>query len=105
MSKIDVDVGSLNETSTKLANISKELKLLRFDLQKLVGRIDDSWDGPASRAYIEKMMIYLRELSRIIEAIEQYRESVVDTANSFAELDKFFERIIEFMRQHNLPRM
>lgn len=93
MAKIEIDVGTIRSSITTLEAKVNELKVLRFDLYKLVCQIDDTWDGPASRSYINRLNDYLKRIDIILIFLSSYSKYLKNTADHMENLDKEWENV------------
>lgn len=96
MAKIDIDIETIRSSSTTLEAKVNELKVLRFDLYKLISQIDDTWDGPASRSYINRLNDYLKKIDVMLTVLPYYAEYLKNTANDMERLDSIWKTIIKF---------
>ena len=93
MAKIDIDVETIRSSASTLEAKVNELKVLRFELQKLISQIDSTWDGPASRSYINRMNNYLTKINDIIKILSNYFDYLKNTADDIEKLDLIWRTI------------
>ena len=96
MAKIDIDIETIRSSATTLEAKVNELKVMRFRLYKLIGNINDTWDGEASEAYIQKLEGYLVNIDNMVEIYMNYKKYLDDVAFRFDELDKLCSTIMDF---------
>ena len=95
MAKIDIDIETIRSSATTLEAKVNELKVMRFDLYKLISQIDDTWDGPASRSYINRMNDYLTRIDVISNVLSAYSVYLKNTANDIEKLDIVWRTVTE----------
>ena len=93
MAKIDIDIGTIRSSASTLEAKVNELKVLRFELQKLISQIDSTWDGPASRSYINRMNNYLTKIDDTIKILSGYFDYLKNTADDIEKLDLIWRKI------------
>ena len=88
MAKIKVDESMLRKNSQEIAAKIQELGELNERLKTLIIRIQDSWDGNASTAYINMMNNYAGQAAEMVSVLKEFK-SYVDTAvTKFESMDK-----------------
>ena len=98
MAKIDIDIETIRSSATTLEAKVNELKVMRFDLYKLISQIDDTWDGPASRSYINRMNDYLTRIDVISNVLSAYSVYLRNTANDLEKLDTLWNNIDKLLQ-------
>ena len=98
MAKIDIDIETIRSSATTLEAKVNELKVMRFDLYKLISQIDDTWDGPASRSYINRMSDYLTKIDVISNVLSAYSVYLRNTANDLEKLDTLWNNIDKILQ-------
>ena len=74
-----------------------EMKVLRFNLFKLIGQIDESWDGDASRSYIKRLESYLVKIDNMINILSAYADYLKKSASDLEKLDIIWKTVSDTM--------
>ena len=71
-----------------LDNRINELLELNGQLNTLLARIGDSWDGKASTAYIQVMRTYAGKAEEMIRVLKAFKSYVKQAADRFESKDR-----------------
>lgn len=88
MAKIRIDVDMLKSNSLALSAKIEELTALNERLNGLLLRINDSWEGEASAAYINMMQNYAAQASGLVRVLTEFRSYVDSAVSNFETADK-----------------
>ena len=88
MAKIKIDAAMLRSNSRSLASKIQELTELNRNLNTLLVQIGDSWEGDASRAYINMMQNYAKKASDMVTVLTEFKSYVDSDVNKFESADK-----------------
>lgn len=99
MAKIDIDVETIRSSASTLEAKVNELKVMRFNLFKLINNINDTWDGEASEVYINKLEGYLIKIDNMVDIYIDYKKYLDDVADKFENLDASCITVLKKMAQ------
>lgn len=88
MARIKIDLDALMGNSSSLEQRTADMQALIARLEGLLERINNSWDGSASEAYIAMMRGYSLKAKKMNELIETYKGYVDSTTSKFSAVDK-----------------
>lgn len=88
MAKIRIDVDMLKSNSLALSAKIEELTALNERLNGLLLRINDSWEGEASAAYINMMQNYAAQASGLVRVLTEFKSYVDSAVSNFETADK-----------------
>lgn len=87
MAIIKVDVAGLQKNRDALARRETELRELISRLCAILDRIDASWEGNASTAYIRMMRNYVDKAAAVAEVVKGHKVYIGDAAEQFSATD------------------
>lgn len=87
MAKIRIDQEALLTNSQALENRIRELQELNTRLESLIVRIQSSWEGQASIAYVTKMLVHITKARQTIDVLREYKNYVDKAVSKFTEVD------------------
>ncbi|MEE3450696.1 MAG: WXG100 family type VII secretion target [Acutalibacteraceae bacterium] len=87
MSENVIDIEKMRTSGSRLEKTTDELKDLRSDLYKLICEIDDTWDGDASRSYINRLNGYIDKLDHLADVLPLLADYFSSSADRFEEID------------------
>lgn len=87
MADIQIDQEGLRHNSAALNNQLGQMQELATQLDALINRVGESWQGQSAQAYLEKMMRYAQLIRQMTSVIETYKGYVDSTVQSFVEAD------------------
>lgn len=76
MAVIKLDDNALKTRSAELSARIAELQNLNARLESLINRIDASWEGQSSIAYITTMRGYAERANKMVEVLTEYKKYV-----------------------------
>ncbi len=88
MTKLKVEISALRANQANLEKQIAELEALNRRLETLLARIESSWDGEASEAYIRVMRNYAQQAANMEQVLTEFKSYVNKTADTFETLDK-----------------
>ena len=88
MAKIKVAVSSLRENEKKLEKQIASLEQLNSRLESLLNRIEASWEGESSAAYIRVMRQYAAQASSMQTVLTEFKRYVKNAADTFESKDE-----------------
>lgn len=88
MAKIRIDEEALRSSSKNLETKINELISLNSRLNALINRINDSWDGEASQAYITIMLSYAKKTEGMLSVLREYKKYVDSAVAEFGNKDR-----------------
>lgn len=88
MGKIKVDTDRLRTDAEALSEKKRELDTLNRNLQGLLARIGESWEGEASAAYLNLMQSYAGRAQEIAAVLEEFRSYAERAAERFETADR-----------------
>lgn len=94
MSKIEVDIQGLRENSAILSNTVTQMENLYIRINKLVSTLDATWDGDASRAYINKLSKQAELVMKSAKITKEFAKYGSQTADKFETIDEI-NRMVE----------
>ncbi len=87
MALIEINESALQTCSENLNNKITELQEMNLRLENITNRIEASWEGQSSRAYISIMRNYSIKSNDIIKVLTEYKGYVDSAINKFTTLD------------------
>lgn len=87
MAKIKIDVAALRENSRGLELKIQELNVLNKNLDSLISRIESSWEGEASTAYINMMRFYENKANSMVEILTEFKSYIDSAVIKFEDVD------------------
>ena len=88
MAEIKVNVETLKANAEMLNSKIQELTEMNQGLNGLLMRIQDSWEGEASAAYVNLMLNYKKKAEQMVQILEQFKRYVKTAAENFEKLDQ-----------------
>lgn len=88
MAKIKVEVTALRENEKSLEQYIASLEELNSRLETLLGRIESSWEGDSSAAYINVMRRYAAQAANMARVLTEFKSYVRSAADTFENTDK-----------------
>ena len=88
MAKFKVDISALRTDENSLEKQIQELQELNKRLETLLSRIESSWEGDASTAYIRMMRTYAAQAANMVEILKEFKSYVNKASNTFETFDK-----------------
>ena len=86
-SAIVIRLGQLRENSSSLEQQIAGLTQLNARLTALLGRMEASWEGAASEAYLRLMQRYAAMAADIVLVLQEFKSYVDQTVSAFEEAD------------------
>lgn len=87
MAKIRVNEEELLENGSSMEKKISELQALLTRLNALIERIEASWDGDASTAYINTMRGYATQAEAMIQVLTEFKTYVNSASSLFKNTD------------------
>ena len=87
MAKIKVNVEGLQDNYKALDLRAADMQALIAKLTAILTRISSSWEGDASKAYIDMMTGYRRRAEDILKVIRSHRDYIGKAATGFSAVD------------------
>ena len=87
MAKIRVDVDGLQDNYQSLGLRTAEMQDLIARLNAILERIDSSWEGDASRAFIEMMRGYRLRAEGVLKVVQAHRDYIGKASAKFSAAD------------------
>lgn len=87
MAKIRINVDELLENGNSMDKKISELQSLLARLNTLIERIEASWDGDASAAYINTMRGYAKQAEAMIHVLTEFKSYVTGASSLFKNSD------------------
>ena len=88
MAKIKIDSAKLQQNEQAINKKIQELTELNHRLKALIIRIQDSWEGDASKAYVSMMQNYVRQAEKMIKVLQELKSYVNSAIHKFEQTDK-----------------
>lgn len=88
MARIKVDSTALRSKASEITSQIQQLQGLNDRLDALITRIGDSWEGEASRAYINMMSRYANQAKNMIAVMDEFRSYAQKAADEFDAQDR-----------------
>ena len=88
MAKIRVEISSLRENEKSLEKQIASSEQLSRRLESLLNRIEASWEGDASAAYIRVMSQYAAQAASMRTVLTEFKSYVKNAADTFASKDE-----------------
>jgi len=88
MAKVKVEVSELRNNESTLQQQITQLETLNSRLEALIVRMESSWEGEASEAYMRMMRRYAQQNAKMVKVLEEYKSYVKKAADTFESLDK-----------------
>lgn len=88
MANIKIDENMLRSNSSALQGKIQELSEMNQNLNALIARIGDSWDGAASDAYVNMMTNYAKQASEMVAVLNEFKSYVDAAVTKFENMDK-----------------
>lgn len=88
MAKIRINEEGLRQNKQAIENKIMELQSLNERLSELLKRISDSWEGNASRQYIETMTLYMQKAETMMEVLNEFKTYIEQALRQFEEKDR-----------------
>lgn len=88
MAQIKIDETMLRSDSQSLQAKIQELTELNSNLEALIVRIGDSWEGDASRAYTNMMQNYAKKAADMVAVLTEFKSYVDSAVTKFESADK-----------------
>ena len=88
MAKFKVDITALRTDEKSLDQQIQDLMELNKRLETLISRIESSWEGDASVAYVRMMRNYASQAANMVEVLKEFKSYVNNAANTFESFDK-----------------
>jgi WXG100 family type VII secretion target len=93
-SKIKINQEELMKVSTSLAKRIAEMITLNTRLEALITRINESWNGEASDAYIIMMTSYLNDCKKHIDLLNSFKSYIDSVVKKFSDWDSSSSNLI-----------
>lgn len=87
MAKIKIDIESLKLNASSLEERITELQNLNTRLESLISRIQASWEGQASKVYIDKITAQARKAQKMVDVLMEYKKYVESAISKFSTID------------------
>lgn len=97
MGKLSVQVQELRTCASLLVRQAAEVKDVSAAMGTVYGQLDMSWDGSASREYLNRLKSAQQEAEAIAAAIREYRNALNRLADEIEEQDRREEARIRAM--------
>ena len=88
MAKIRLDISELKNNEKSIEQHIAQLEALNSRLETLLARIESSWEGDASTAYIRVMRNYATQAADMVKALLEFKGYVNNATSTFETLDK-----------------
>ena len=88
MAKFKVDISALRTDENSLEKQIQEMQELNRRLESLLSRIEESWEGDASAAYIRVMRKYAEQADNMVKVLTEFKSYVNKAATTFESFDK-----------------
>ena len=87
MAKVQVEITELRNNEKSIEQQIAQLESLNNRLTTLLARIESSWEGDASTAYIRTMRGYASQASNMVKVLDEFKKYVNSAASTFENLD------------------
>lgn len=87
MAKIRMDIEALTANAAQIDARITELQALNSRLESLISRIEASWDGVSSIAYIAIMRGHAEKAKKMIAVLTEYKKYVETAIEKFRSID------------------
>lgn len=88
MATVKVEISELRKNESAIQQQIRELSSLNARLESLLTRMESSWDGEASEAYMRLLRRYAQQTAKMVTVLEEYKGYVKNTADTFESMDK-----------------
>lgn len=88
MAIINIDYDGLMQQASAIGGISASYESLNTRLKSLRIKVNDGWEGEASKAFGDMMQKYINQSQHMKEILDLFRSYATDTASSFQEVDQ-----------------
>ena len=86
--KIVVDIAALQGNEKSIDQYISRLEALNGRLETLLGRIEASWEGESSKAYLTLMRGYAAQAANMVKVLQEFKNYVANAHNLFESKDK-----------------
>lgn len=86
--KIAVDIAALQGNEKSIEQYISRLEALNSRLETLLGRIEASWEGEASRSYLNLMRGYAAQAANMVSVLQEFKSYVGKACSLFETKDK-----------------
>ena len=88
MGRIKINTDGLQSNIASMDQHIGQLEALNSQLESLINRIDESWEGDACNAYIASMTGRLQSAKQMISVLQEFRSYMQEAVNRFEEKDQ-----------------
>lgn len=88
MAHIKIDYDGLMQQASVVGNISASYEDLNSRLKEMTKKINDGWQGEASREYGEMMQKYIVQATKMKGIIDEFRQYATKVTSDFQEVDR-----------------
>lgn len=88
MGRIKINADGLRSDIAAMDQHIGQLEALNSQLEGLINRIDESWDGDACTAYIASMNGRLQSARQMISVLQEFRSYMQEAVDRFEEKDQ-----------------
>lgn len=93
MSKLRADIDNLNTAISMFDDVSTDIDILVKKLEGVVAELDSTWDGAASKEYINRLKTQINNLKAVKKPIGQLSYKCQSVAEQLVIIDKLINSI------------
>lgn len=88
MANIKINENMLRSNSKAIEVKIQELNEMNQRLNSVITRIEDSWEGDASIAYVNMMQNYAKQAEEMVTVLNEFKSYVDSAVTKFENMDK-----------------